>query len=92
MYYHKNDIIGSMLHQLRDVLGAEVITTDVRRALEEKLRIEWGGQDVYVKKIGNLANARDEAIRRQYNMCNRRELMEEYGLSRGHFYRIVRGA
>lgn len=90
-YYHRKDIVAYMLHELRAVLGAEVITTEVRRALESKLRIEWGGQEVYVKKTGNVADERAQAIRDQYNMCNRRELMEEYGISRGHFYKIVKG-
>ena len=39
-YYHRKDIVAHMLHELRAVLGAEVITTEVRRALESKLRIE----------------------------------------------------
>ena len=90
-YYHRKDIVAHMLHELRAVLGAEVITTEVRRTLESKLRIEWGGQEVYVKKTGNVADERAQEIRDQYNMCNRRELMEEYGISRGHFYKIVKG-
>jgi Mor family transcriptional regulator len=84
------DIIGDMLGAVRDALGA-AFTAEDEKAIETRLRLSWGGQDVYVKKQDVDAHARALAIRARYNMCNRRELMAEYGLSRGHFYKILAG-
>lgn len=86
------DIVSSMIHDVRTLLGAAVLAEDVLRALEARLRLEWGGQAVYVKKIAVDVEARRQAIRARYNMSNRRELQEEFGISRGQFYKDLRSA
>jgi len=83
------DIIGAMLAAVRESLGA-VFTPEAEKEIETKLRTCWGGERVYVKKQTD-AHARASEIRARYDMCNRRELMAEYGLSRGHFYKIIAG-
>lgn len=85
------DIIGVMLGAVRESLGEGVFTPDTERLIETKLRMRWGGQEVYVKKTDVDLHARALAIRTRYNMCNRRELQEEYGLSRARFYKILKG-
>lgn len=84
------DIVSSMLHEARAALGADVMTDAVARQLEARLRVEWGGQAVYVKKVAVDVEARRQAIRARYNMSNRRELQAEFGISRGQFYKDLR--
>jgi hypothetical protein len=86
------DIVSSMIHEARDLVGAAVLTDDVVNKLEARLRLEWGGQAVYVKKIAVDVEARRQAIRERYNMTNRRELQAEFGISRGQFYKDLRSA
>ncbi len=83
------DIVGDVLATIRATLGPEFFPCEMERAVEAKIRFKWGGQEVYVKKID--VEARDKAIRARYNMCNRRELMAEFGVARTHFYRILKG-
>lgn len=85
------DIIGVMLGAVRDTLGLSVFTPETEKAIEAKLRMRWGGQEVYVKKSDVDVHARARAIRTRYNMCNRRELQDEFGISRAQFYKILKG-
>jgi Mor family transcriptional regulator len=86
------DIIAAMLATVRDEVGP-LLTPDVERSIDGKLRIMWGGQDVYIAKFKKEVDVQARAldIRKRYNMCNRRELQAEYGLSRTHFYKILKG-
>lgn len=85
------DIVGDFIGIVRETLGAASFTPDAERAIEARIRFRWGGQETYVKKSEVDVEARDADIRRRYNMCNRRELMAEYGIARTHFYRILKG-
>lgn len=85
------DIVTAMIQEVTEVLGAVVISEAVAKALESKLRLDWGGQEVYVKKGVVDVEARALDIRTRYNMVNRRELQAKWGVSRGHFYKILRG-
>lgn len=69
---------------------AALLADDAVRALEARLRLEWGGQAVYVKKIAIDVEARRQAIRERYNMANRRELQAEFGIGRAQFYQDLR--
>ncbi|NGZ86421.1 Mor transcription activator family protein [Duganella aceris] len=86
------DIVSAMIQEARALLGAEVLADDVVCKLEARLRRDWGGQAVYVKKIAVDVEARRQAIRARYNMTNRRELQAEFGISRGQFYKDLRSA
>lgn len=85
------DIVTAMILEVRDVLGSAVVSESAMKALESKLRLDWGGRPAYVKKVAVDVEARALAIRTRYNMVNRRELQEEFGISRGQFYKILRG-
>jgi Mor family transcriptional regulator len=85
------DIVTAMIQEVTEVLGAVVVSESVARALESKLRLDWGGQEVYVKKGTVDVEARALDIRTRYNMVNRRELQAKWNISRGHFYKILRG-
>lgn len=87
------DIITAMLATVRDEVGP-LLTPAIERQIDGKMRIMWGGQDVYIAKFKKSeinVQARALDIRTRYNMCNRRELQAEYGLSRSHFYKILKG-
>ncbi len=92
MQNQQDDIVAAMLDVVREALGANGFPDDVERGVEQRLRREWGGQEVYVKKIDLDIAARSLAIRTKYNMCNRRELQLEYGISRSQFYKILKGS
>lgn len=85
------DIITAILQKVRDELGGAIISDDAERDLEAELRLQWGGQAVYVKKVAVDVEARAQAIRSRYNMVNRRQLQAEFGISRGQFYKILKG-
>ncbi|QBI03298.1 Mor transcription activator family protein [Pseudoduganella albidiflava] len=80
-----------LLKEVRDTLGTEVFSKEVERAIEKKVRLHFGGQEVYVKQSRPDPDERALAIRAEYNMTNRRELMERYGLGRSAFYKIIKG-
>jgi hypothetical protein len=86
------DIVSAMIHEARALLGTAVLSDDIVTKLEGALRLAWGGQAVYVKKIAVDVEARRQAIRARYNMTNRRELQAEFGISRGQFYKDLRSA
>lgn len=85
------DIVTSMLGAMRQILGGGTISPDAERMLEEKLRHDWGGQAVYVKKQSVDVEARARDIRSRYNGLNRMELQATWNISRGLFYQILRG-
>jgi Mor family transcriptional regulator len=85
------DIVSAMIHEARTLLGADVMVDEIVRQLEARLRLEWGGQAVYVKKVNLDVEARRQAIRTRYDMTNRRELQAEFGISRTQFYQALRG-
>lgn len=91
MQEQQSDIVTAMIQELTDVLGIAVVSEEVARTLEAKLRLDWGGQAVYVKKVAVDVEARAKDIRTRYNMVNRRELQAKWGISRGQFYKILRG-
>jgi hypothetical protein len=84
------DIVSAMLAHAQEVLGPGVFSAEVAAALEARLRLDWGGQAVYVKKVAVDVVARRRAIRERYDMTNRRELQAEFGISRGQFYKDLR--
>ncbi|MFZ3286200.1 MAG: Mor transcription activator family protein [Telluria sp.] len=86
------DIIGAFLNVARHTLGLNVFSPDAEKDIEAKLRHEFGGQEVYIKKTGaDEIEARALAIRAEYNMCNRRELQLKYSVGRAQFYKILKG-
>lgn len=74
---------------LREVMGPERFSE--AEALEFKLRIsrEYGGSAIYVPKVDR--DARREAVLREFNGKNRKELCAKYGLSKAQFYRMLKG-
>lgn len=87
----QQDIVTALLGEIREALGGVIVSDDVEQELEERLRLQWGGQAVYVKKTVVDVEARNRDIRSSYNMMNRRELQKKWNISRGQFYKILKG-
>lgn len=85
------DIISAMFSTVRSALGGVIVSEEIEKSIEAKLRLDFGGQAVYVKKVAVDVEARARSIRSRYNMVNRRELQAEFGISRGQFYKILKG-
>ncbi|MYM65442.1 hypothetical protein GTP45_01165 [Pseudoduganella sp. FT55W] len=85
------DIVSALLQELRAVPEL-ALCDDILQKLERKMRLDWGGQAVYVKKVSVNVVERRRAIKARYNMTNRRELQAEFGISRGQFYKDLRAA
>lgn len=92
MQQQQLDIIGAIFAEMRATLGEASFPAALGREMENRLRLSWGGQAVYVKKSDVDFDARSVEIRQRYNGKNRLELQEEFGISRSQFYRMLKGA
>lgn len=89
--HNENDIVGCFVSLVGATLGPSIFTPEKQRQIDAMLRLQWGGQEVYIKKSDIDAEARAEAVRAKYNGRNRKELMAEYNISRSQFYKIIKG-
>ena len=85
------DVVGYLIGLVGATLGLEIFPPEKQREVDSQVRLQWGGQEVYIKKNDVDAEARLVAIRAKFNGRNRIELQTEYGISRSQFYRIING-
>lgn len=88
------DIIRHMIDLLY-IKIPHAIDEHIARELEEMLRMDFGGERVYVPKDGDKDRAeismRNAAIRRDFRCGERVELLvRRYGISRQRVYQIVK--
>ncbi|MBS1188918.1 MAG: hypothetical protein H6R10_710 [Rhodocyclaceae bacterium] len=83
-----DDIIRSLIKAVQD-LGEATFTESVAEQLEQQLRLTYGGQSVYIQKVDR--DARRDAVLRDFDGRNRKELCARYGLSKAQFYRMLKG-
>jgi len=88
---NEHDIVGAFVSLVGATLGLGVFTPEKQRMVDTMLRMQWGGQEVYVKKHNVDPEARALEIKAKYNGRNRKELMLEYNISRSQFYRFIKG-
>lgn len=88
---NENDIVGAFISMVGATLGLTVFTPEKQRMVDNMLRTQWGGMEVYVKKHNVAPEARALEIKAKYNGRNRKELMLEYNISRSQFYRFIKG-
>lgn len=84
-----DDIICDLLEEVQAQLGAAALSKETRTALESKMRVRWGGQEIYIQK--RERDVRAQSVRMEYNGRNRSELQAKYGISRAQFYKILKG-
>lgn len=85
-----DDIICDLLEEVQVQLGSSALSPEIKTKLESRMRVRWGGQEIYVQK--REKDARAQAVRTEYNGRNRMELQIKYGISRAQFYKILKGA
>ncbi|AWL04297.1 Mor transcription activator family protein [Massilia oculi] len=88
---NENDIVGAFVNLVGATLGLSVFPPEKQQLIDSMLRMQWGGQEVYVKKSNVDPEARAVEIRAKYNGRNRKELMAEYNISRTQFYLVIKG-
>ena len=88
---NEHDIVGAFVSLVGATLGLGVFPPEKQRIVDTMLRMQWGGQEVYVKKHNVDPEARALEIKAKYNGRNRKELMLEYNISRSQFYRFIKG-
>ncbi|WP_314436982.1 Mor transcription activator family protein [Massilia timonae] len=87
----EQDIVGALVNLVSATLGYAIFPPEMQRSIDAAIRAQWGGQEVYVKKLGVDQEARALEVRAKYNGRNRKELMLEYNISRTQFYRFIKG-
>lgn len=87
----EQDIVGALLSLVSTTLGYAIFTPEMQRSIDAGIRSQWGGQEVYVKKCNVSSEVRALEIKARYNGRNRKELMDEYKISRSQFYRFIKG-
>lgn len=88
---NEHDIVAALVGLVSTTLGYAVFTPEMQRRVDEEIRSQWGGQEVYVKKHNVDPEARATEVRAKYNGRNRKELMAEHNISRSQFYRFING-
>lgn len=74
---------------VRALVGVESFTDSHVQMLEQQILSEYGGDSVYVVK-SNREEIR-EAVLREFDGRNRKELCCKYGIGRSTFYRMLKG-
>ena len=92
MHNEHIDVVGYLIGLVGATLGLELFPPEKQREVDSLVRLQWGGQEVYIKKNDVDAEARSVAIRAKFNGRNRVELQTEYGIGRTQFYRIIKGS
>ncbi len=83
-----DDIITDFFNLCRLVIGDLIQETDETK-LKNLMRDKWGGNEIYIRKKENESRA--VQIRKEFNGRNRLELQQKYGISKGQFYRDIKG-
>lgn len=85
------DVVGHLIELVGATLGMDIFPIEKQRLVDSMMRLQWGGQEVYIKKSDIEPDVRAVAIRAKFNGRNRHELMLAYNISRSQFYRIIKG-
>lgn len=81
------DIIKAVQHAFQENSFSENFTEQI----EKQIYRDYGGQELgYLPKIIDRA-ARRDAVLREFNGRNRREVCDKHGLSKAQFYRMLKG-
>lgn len=74
-----------------EMMQSHGVPEDAIRGVEREARSLYGGETLYVGKLGTRERAlRNERIRREFDGRNHRELSRRFGLTRRMVYNILR--
>ncbi len=83
-----DDLLTDLFSLMRSIIDAN-IPVSAEDKIKQLVREKWGGHEIYVKKRDSEARA--SLIRAEFNGRNRIELQQKYGISKGQFYRDIKG-
>lgn len=84
-----DDLIRSMISAIQNLQGEGGFTDAVAEQIEQQLRMKFGGSSIYIPKIDR--DARRDAILREFNGRNRKDVCSKHSLSKAQFYRLLKG-
>ena len=94
-----NDNYPEILQNLKDSLTKSLLIQGIDKAIAEhcahvaaeEVRIEWGGQLIYIcKGMSYEISSRDMEIWQKFNGKNHHELCNEYAISKVWLYKIIK--
>lgn len=84
-----DDLLSDLFSLMRSIINAHIPVSDEEK-IKQLVRDRWGGHEIYVKKRDSESRA--ALIRNEFNGRNRIELQNKYGISKGQFYRDLKGS
>lgn len=84
-----DDLLADLFSLMRSIIDAHIPASDEEK-IKQLVRDRWGGHEIYVKKRDSETRA--SQIRNEFNGRNRIELQQKYGISKGQFYRDLKGS
>lgn len=83
-----DDLLADLFSLMRSIINAHIPISDEEK-IKQLVRDKWGGHEIYFKKRDSETRA--NAIRKEFNGRNRLDLQQKYGISKGQFYRDIKG-
>jgi len=80
------DIVSAMLALIRTTVA---ITEEQAQSIEQKIRHEWGGEQVTVQKRAPLMEAKKQRAAADAGHKSKKQICEEQGISRATLYRCL---
>lgn len=88
-----DDLVQFMIGIVRHAGLENSFTENLAEQMEQQLYAEYSGQAVYIPKVPSrrAREARRDAVLREFNGRNRKEVCGKHGLSKAQFYRMLKG-
>lgn len=83
-----DDLLIFLLKAVQHAIGENSFTDNLSEQVEQQLRAEFGGQEIYISKT--MAEKRRIAVLQEFNGRNRQEVCDKHDISKAHFYRILK--
>lgn len=83
------DLLRDLIKLVQHAAGENTFTDNLAEQVEQQIRTDYGGQAVYIAKRDS--DARREAVLRDFNGCNRKEVCSKHGIGKAQFYRYLKG-
>ncbi len=83
-----DDLIQFLIKAIQHASAEAGFAGNIAEQIEQQLRAEYGGQEVYIPKVDR--DARRDAVLREFNGRNRKELCLKYDMSKAQFYRMLK--
>jgi len=82
------DIVDYMLNEIKR--GAPEVSEEMLAEIEEKTRIQWGGDEVYISKKTTAAAQKQKVVTEYLGGRPLCEIQKELGISRATLYRHLK--